>query len=559
MITVCAVIPCYNHAAALADIVRSLLSHISTVVIVDDGSDEQTRLALEHLQQQYAPSLHLHRLENNAGKGAAVMQGLRIARQLGFSHALQIDADGQHDTNDIPLLIEHARTYPERLITGIPLYDDSVNRLRFIARYITHFWVWVNTLSFSIKDSMCGFRIYPLQPTLEVINKYRIGKRMDFDTDIMVRLYWEGIRIVNVPTRVRYLPGGTSHFRMWRDNLLISRMHARLFFGMLRRLPGRLFRNITASDANEQHWSRQREKGTYLGLKFLFLIYRWFGRTVFSLFMHPVILFFFLFSPRKRAASHRYLVRINRYMNNHKVVRWYHCYRHFTAFGYCVLDKLVSWMDNDLQYNDFEGREEFLRLEHDKTGAVFIGSHLGNLEYCRALSRTATHKVINAVVYTEHAENFNRVLKEVNPAFDINLIHVRDFGVDTAIRFREKIARGEILVIVADRTSPNAVERDVRADFLGEPAYFPQGPFILASLMGCPAYLLFCLKEKGGYNIYLERFRDRIELPRKRRYEALQDVVQDYATRLGHYCVKAPLQWFNFFDFWTGTKNNETR
>lgn len=554
MISVCAVIPCYNHAAVLADIVRALLNHVATIIIVDDGSNAPTREALEQLQRHYQPALHLHRLEPNAGKGAAVMAGLRIASERGFTHALQIDADGQHDTTDIPLLIEHARTFPTRLITGIPVYDESVNKTRFIARYVTHFWVWVNTLSLSIRDSMCGFRIYPLQVTLAVMDKYRIGRRMDFDTDIMVRMYWEGVQVVNVPTRVRYPQGGSSNFRLWRDNVLISRMHARLFSGMLRRAPGLLVRKLRGADGTEQHWSRQQEKGTYLGLRTLLLIYRWFGRTAFSLLLHPVILFFFLFSPQKRAASRKYLRHLHRHAGSPGKLRWYHSYAHFIAFGHCVLDKLISWMDNTLQYNRFEGADEFARLEQSQSGAVFIGSHLGNLEYCRALSRTATSKVINAVVYTEHAANFNRVLKEVNPGFDVNLIHVRDFGVDTAIRFREKIERGEILVIVADRTSPTAVERDVQAGFLGEQACFPQGPFILASLMACPVYLLFCLKEKGGYNIYLERFRDRIALPRGRRREALQQIVQDYAHRLEHYCHKAPLQWFNFFDFWAGTQ-----
>ena len=161
-----------------------------------------------------------------------------------------------------------------------------------------------------------------------------------------------------------------------------------------------------------------------------------------------------------------------------------------------------------------------------------------------------TKKTINAVMFTEHAENFTRTLREVNPNFDVNLVQVSSFGIDTAIRFREKISNGEILVIVGDRTSPFAHDRNIYTEFLGKPAAFPQGPFVLASLMECPVYLLFCLDEGDGYKIYLEPFSDNAKLPRNQRESALTELIQNYANRLEFYCKKAPLQWFNFFDFW---------
>ena len=549
MINICAIIPCYNHDSVIADTVRSLSEYVNKIIIVDDGSNDATRDKLQRLSQQYGDLVHLFRLDINCGKGCAVKQGIRIAHKQGFTHAIQIDADGQHDVSNTPLLIEHARTFPTCLITGIPQYDDTVNIGRFIGRYITHVWVWIETLSFSIKDSMCGFRVYPVKETLTTISSCNIGDRMDFDTEIMVRMYWRGIMVKNVPVRVKYIKGGLSHFRMFHDNLLISRMHTRLFFGMLLRLPRLLVRKLLTGN-NDIHWSRQKEKGTYIGLKFLFLIYRIFGKKIFSIFLHPVVLFFYVFSPDKRRASRKYLQKVNQVNKVETQVRWYHCYAHFVAFGYCMLEKLVSWVAEDLPIAAFRGVELYQDLELKKQGAVFIGSHLGNLEYCRALSRKATNKTINAVVFLEHAENFNRILKEVNPDFDINLVHVSSFGIDTAINFREKISNGEILVIVGDRTSPFAGERNVEADFLGEMANFPQGPFILASLMDCPVYLLFCIKQQEGYNIYLEPFREKASLPRKGRQDALKQLVQDYANRLEYFCLKAPFQWFNFFDFW---------
>lgn len=546
----CAVIPCYNHHAVIADTVRTLLTYVEKVFIINDGSGAATRAVLDQLATQYQQQLQVHHFSQNQGKGVAMLKGFRLAAEAGYSHAVQVDADGQHDLANTPLMIEHARTFPDKLVAAIPQYDETVNRLRFIMRYLTHFWVWVETLSLQIKDSMCGFRIYPLKPTLRLINKTAIGTHMDFDTDIMVKLYWMGVDVINVPTRVRYNPDGSSNFRMFRDNVLISLMHTRLVFGMLWRIPSLLARNIRRHQDYEQHWSAQKEKGTYWGLKFLFSVYRWFGRGLFSLFLHPVMLFFFIFSPEKRLASRQYLQTVYRALNKPGKIRWYHIYRHFMAFGYSALDKLAAWTKKDLPVHDFHGASEYEALEQRGQGAVFIGSHLGNLEYCRALARRATHKTINAVVFTEHAENFTRTLKELNPDFELNLVQVSSFGVDTAIRFREKIENGEILVIVGDRTSPFAHDRNISSPFFGKPAPFPSGPFVLASLMDCPIFLIFCINEGQGYNIYLEPFEKQMRLSRDDRDVVLAGLIQKYAQRLEFYCKKAPMQWFNFFDFW---------
>jgi hypothetical protein len=166
-----------------------------------------------------------------------VMAGLREAARLGFSHALQVDADGQHDLSDLPRFIAASQAAPHALICGYPQYDASVPKGRLYARYLTHVWVWINTLSLSIRDSMCGFRVYPLPATLALIDSVSLGKRMDFDTEILVRLAWRNQPMQWLPTKVHYPLDGLSHFRLWLDNALISKMHAKLFFGMLVRAP----------------------------------------------------------------------------------------------------------------------------------------------------------------------------------------------------------------------------------------------------------------------------------------------------------------------------------
>ncbi len=242
----CAVIPVYNHGSAVGPVVQAVLRHGLPCVLVDDGSEPGCAAVLAGIAQEQAGRVTLVRLAHNQGKGGAVMAGLREAHRQGYSHALQIDADGQHDTGDIPAFLRTAGQHPQQVVCGCPVYDASVPKGRLYGRYLTHVWVWINTLSFGIHDAMCGFRIYPLAPVLALLDSTRLGSRMDFDIEILVRLAWRGVGIVNQPTRVSYPADGVSHFRVVLDNLLISRVHAKLFGGMLLRLPLLLWRKVAA-------------------------------------------------------------------------------------------------------------------------------------------------------------------------------------------------------------------------------------------------------------------------------------------------------------------------
>ena len=241
-----AVIPCYNHPDTIGLMVQAVRDRGLDVVVVDDGSHADCAAVLDALAVAHAPALTLVRLAQNQGKGGAMMAGLRQALALGFTHALQIDADGQHDVRDIPTFLSLSQAHPQAVICGQPVYDESVPKGRLYGRYATHIWVWINTLSLEIRDSMCGFRVYPLAAVVPLIDGVSIGRRMDFDVEILVRLYWRGMGISNLPTRVSYPSDGVSHFRAWLDNVLISRMHAKLFFGMLWRSPMLLWRKVRA-------------------------------------------------------------------------------------------------------------------------------------------------------------------------------------------------------------------------------------------------------------------------------------------------------------------------
>lgn len=243
MIRCTGVIPVYDHERAVGAVVEGVVAAGLPCVLVDDGSGPACAQELDRLAAGVA-GVTLVRLPRNLGKGGAVMAGLRAAHAAGCTHALQIDADGQHDVADVARFVGAAAANPEAVVCGRPVFDASIPRSRLYGRYLTHALVWLNTLSFEIPDTMCGFRVYPLAPVIALLDSARLGERMDFDIEILVRLHWRGQRFVWLPTRVAYPADGVSHFRMLRDNLLISRVHGRLFLGMLARLPrlaGRAF------------------------------------------------------------------------------------------------------------------------------------------------------------------------------------------------------------------------------------------------------------------------------------------------------------------------------
>jgi glycosyltransferase involved in cell wall biosynthesis len=233
----CAVIPVYNHPAAVGAVVGGVVGQQLPCIIVDDGSDAACAAVLDGLAGAAPSRITLLRHRQNLGKGAAVMTGVRCAVKAGFSHALQIDADGQHRVEDIARFLAQAASHPHALVIGSPRYDGSAPRFRLWARYLTRFWVSINTLSRRIEDAMCGFRVYPLAPLIALDRQRKLGARMNFDIEILVRLCWNGVEMINLPTAVSYPKDGVSHFRAGLDNLLITRLHATLFFGMLLRLP----------------------------------------------------------------------------------------------------------------------------------------------------------------------------------------------------------------------------------------------------------------------------------------------------------------------------------
>lgn len=239
----CVLIPVFNHERAVGAVVAAVRNHQLPCILVDDGSGPSCARTLDALAAA-DPGVQVLRLPGNLGKGGAVAAGLRAAARQRFTHALQLDADGQHDVRDLPGFLAASGKEPRAVICGRPVFGPDMPRSRFYGRYLTHVFVWLNTLSFDIRDAMCGFRVYPVAELVRLLDEERPGSRMDFDIEVLVRLHWRGVPMRWLDTRVGYPQDGISHFRLGLDNLLISTMHLRLFLGMLRRLPRLVSRRL---------------------------------------------------------------------------------------------------------------------------------------------------------------------------------------------------------------------------------------------------------------------------------------------------------------------------
>ncbi len=223
----CALIPVFNHHRDIVRLTTTLRAAGLPVILVDDGSDHTTAAVLDRLAKDET-AITLLRHTRNRGKGAAFLTGIETAARAHYTHALQIDADGQHDPAQAATLLALSRAEPKALISGTPHYDKSVPAIRYYGRWITHLLVWLETGSHTLTDSMCGYRVYPIAPTLHAFYTQSVGRRMDFDTEIMVRLYLTGTPVHFTPVSVHYPRDGVSHFRLLRDNLRMAWLHLRL-------------------------------------------------------------------------------------------------------------------------------------------------------------------------------------------------------------------------------------------------------------------------------------------------------------------------------------------
>jgi predicted LPLAT superfamily acyltransferase len=313
--------------------------------------------------------------------------------------------------------------------------------------------------------------------------------------------------------------------------------------------------SVCAMSSDSSHWANVGEVGFVFGMKILFFIERYFGRWPFRLVLAPVVLFYVLRQGLARRASKEYFVRLQAHTAALKRAPvFFDTLRHVFSFSETLLDKaLAASGEFPFEQLRFKGREVMVDALERKQGGVLITAHMGCLEVCRiaAEKKKGLTPVLNVLVHTKHAVRFNELLRQLDPTTTVKLIQVSEFSPATAVMLSECVERGEFVVIAGDRVPIGNAKNTVDVPFLGAPASFPLGPWILASTLKCQV-ILFCVlhQHTGGYLVSFEKLADRIELPRKDRIAAAQRYVAEYANKLSQHCTQSPYDWFNFYPFW---------
>lgn len=302
-------------------------------------------------------------------------------------------------------------------------------------------------------------------------------------------------------------------------------------------------------------WAGVTERGSMVGMWITAGFYRLFGHRLSEYFILPIVTYFFLTDRRGRRASRRYLDRLHAFPGG--VAALGHAptlrdsFRHYREFALAILDRLRFSLGGgeDLDIV-FQGREHFAALLAGKRGAILLGAHLGNFDALRVLAARDSI-VVNVLMMTRHAPRINALFRRLNPDVDVRVVELDPIAFDTVFRLKAYLERGEFVAILGDRVGGGARARLVHVPFLGARAPFPEGPFLLAHALGCPVVLMIGLRRgPTTYEIFAEPLAERVLLPRSERAERLGELVRRYAERLEAYCLKAPYQWFNFFDFW---------
>ncbi|HYC57315.1 MAG TPA: glycosyltransferase family 2 protein [Candidatus Binatia bacterium] len=257
---ICLLIPHYDHAGAIGALLARLERYRLDCIVIDDGSDEHAREVLRE-QARIHPWVQLVMRDSNGGQGAAKRTGYRAAAEAGFTHALEMDADGQHDTGDVPRFLELMRAHPHAFVMGVPVFGDDVPRARLWGRQLSRGMVWAACGSFTIVDPLCGYRGMPLAKAISVTDRWHTGNRMSFDPEFAVRMYRAGAPILTVPTRVSYPTDGVSHFDMLWDNVRLIGTYARLLAELPLALPA-----IVAARRRARRLMLQDKSGVAVGV-----------------------------------------------------------------------------------------------------------------------------------------------------------------------------------------------------------------------------------------------------------------------------------------------------
>jgi predicted LPLAT superfamily acyltransferase len=534
----CALVPCLDGGRSIGPVVRGARAFVDTVFVVDDGSTDDTAGAAE------AAGAVVMRHGANRGKGAALRSGLWAARAHGFTHAVTLDGDGQHDPAEIPSLLDRARAEPTTLVVGVRRFPDrGVPRSSRFGRWWSNLWVRIET-GLQLGDTQSGYRVYPIAATLA------LGlppSRFEWEVEVIVRTCWSGRPIAEVPVAVAYPDERTSHYRGCRDSARISWLHARLVCAAAlrclhlgRRRPAAP--GLDARAADGASWTG-RSHGTALGYSIFLWAMRLGGRRAAYALLWAVVPYYVLFAGAARRASAAYLARVL------GPRPWWRrpldVARHFAALGTSIIDAVLV---SSGRAGDFTFEHENLDVIRDTyargRGLILLSAHVGS----RALAGEFLSDLkLHAVAYDNEVAEIRRFHARARAAAAPTLIVAND-GLRASIEIIRALAAGEAVAMLADRARAG---HTVRVPFLGDTAEIPAGPFLVAVLSGAPVVLTFGGKEGARHHhFYALPARTLGPVPRERRDEAIREAALWYAGELEAFVRRCPFQWYNFYDFW---------
>ena len=562
-------VPFYNHPQNIKALIAALKTYELPVVVVDDGSDEASKQILAELER--TEGILLLTRAQNGGKGIAMKDGFKFALECGFSHVLQIDADFQHDAALIGEFLRESEAHPQSIVCANPIYGDDAPKSRVHGRKITNFWVAINTLSLGIKDAMCGFRVYPLEQLKKAAAKSKTN-RMEFDIEILVNAARQGVDMRWIDTYVRYEKGGVSHFKMVRDNALISLMHAKCFFSLPKFMLDKIWRtcglNLSksanfkngANDAqnlkkpqenSEQNlwWKKQERGGAFFLRPSLFLV-QILPEFALKLIVKIVVWFYYIFSKNERENIAEFRRNLSKFAGS-QTLKGTSVFSHFEAFGGAICDKFRVWKgkikDSELEIIDL-GRIKS-ELIGAKKGQILLTAHLGNVEICKALGARVDGFRMVILAYDKNSREFNEVLKRISQNDgSVRMMLVNELDVAAMLELKNIVESGEHIGIMGDRT-PLGGDKAARVKFLGKEASFNYGPYLIAGILGVKISSLWCQKIDGKFRIELVPLASAVKLGRDKA-AAAREYLQIYVRELENRCKQTPAQWFNFFDFW---------
>ncbi len=302
-------------------------------------------------------------------------------------------------------------------------------------------------------------------------------------------------------------------------------------------------------------WSRMGERGSHWGLWLTVGCYRLFGRPLSLVLVHAIVLYYFLTIPVARAASRDYLRRIAAQPDGARALGRppdrLASFLHFRAFALSIFDRIVLWLGRDGSFDfEVEGTDAIHQGLRPDRGAIVLGCHLGSFDALRALAER-DGLTVNVLMFTRNAPRINAVFRQLSSRAKMRVIEAGPGTFGTVLRIRRCIERGEIVAMLGDRMEAGDVGRACRVPFLGAPVSFPEAPYLLAGLLRCPIFFMVALRiGPQHYRIRAELLSEETRLARDGRPDAVRELVAAYAARLEHHCLRAPYQWFNFYDFW---------